>query len=289
SSCRAPRARARAAAADAAAQAVDESVRMHVASGAAERLGIATTLLLDSARLRVSDERRRGWLRRRGAVNDSALDDKPGAIRIWRLLHEQAPQDDVAREALARLYEREGRFGDGGALRAAELERSQDQERRLALRLEIVRLGGLLEQRSNAPDVLTASLRERPGHAPTLRNMTAVLVAKKCQADLTYIIEDQARILEEDAEPVASAALWAEAARLAESALGDAGRAMTAWQNTARLDAGTESFDALGRLALAAGDPVAAAEWLDRRMTMTEGDARNEVAARLAGAYVTAG
>jgi len=279
----------RLAAADAAAQAVDESVRMHVASGAAERLGIATTLLLDSARLRVSDERRRGWLRRAAELTDSALDDKPGAIRIWRLLHEQAPQDDVAREALARLYEREGRFADGVALRAAELERSQDQERRLALRLEIVRLGGLLEQRSNAPDVLTASLRERPGHAPTLRKLTDVLVAKKRQADLADIIEDQARILEEDAEPVASAALWAEAARLAESALGDAGRAMTAWQNTARLDAGTESLDALGRLALAAGDPVAAAEWLDRRMTMTEGDARNEVAARLAGAYVTAG
>jgi len=282
------RATGRLTAAEAAAYAVDEAVRLHVASGASERLGIATTLLLDSARLRVPEERRWGWLRRAAELTDSALDDKAGAIRIWRLLHEQSPQDDVAREALARLYEREGRFADGVALRAAELERSQDQERRLALRLEIVRLGGLLEQRANAPDVLTASLRERPGHAPTLHKLTDVLVAKNRHADLADILEGQARILEEDGEPVPSAALWAEAARLVERALGDAGRAMSAWQNTARLDAGTEALDALGRLALAAGDPIAAAEWLDRRLTMTEGEARNEVAARLAAAYVTA-
>src|SRR4029079_10123751 len=44
-------------------RAADSSVRRHAASRAAERLGSATTLLLDTARLRVSDERRRGWLR----------------------------------------------------------------------------------------------------------------------------------------------------------------------------------------------------------------------------------
>ena len=275
-------------AADAAAHAVDEAVRMHVASGTPDAVGVATTLLLDSARLRVPDPRRWGWLRRAAELTESALDDRAGAIRIWRLLHEQAPQDEIAREALARLYEAEGRFADGVALRASELERRPDQERRLALRLEIVRLGGLLEQRSNAPDVLRASLRERPGHAPTLGKLTDVLVAKSRQAELADILEDQARILEEDGEPVPAAALWADAARLVEGALADAARAMTAWQNAVRLDAKADALDALGRLALGAGQPAAAAEWLDRRLTMTEGDARNEVAARLAGAYVAA-
>ena len=286
---RGARATGRLAAADAAAHAVDESVRLHVASGTPERIGTATTLMLDSARLRVSDERRWGWLRRAAELTESALDDRAGAIRIWRLLHEQAPEDDTAREALARLYEQEGRFADGVALRVAELQRSGDQERRLALRLEIVRLGALLEQRSNAPDVLRASLGERPGHAPTLRKLTEVLVGKGRQAELAEIFEDQGRILEGDAEPAASASLWAEAARLIEGALGDAGRAMAAWQNAARLAVGTEALDALGRLALAGGDAVGAAEWLDRRLTITEGDARNEVAARLAAAYVAAG
>src|SRR5262249_40750907 len=74
--------------------------------------------------------------------------------------------------------------------------------------------------------------------------------------------------------PVASAALWAEAARLIERALGDAGRATSAWQNTARLDAGTEALDALGRLTLAAGQAVAAAGGLGPRPALTGGGGR---------------
>ena len=87
-------------AADAAAYAVDEAVRVHVASGTPDAVGVATTLLLDSARLRVPDQRRWGWLRRAAELTEGALDDRPGAIRIWRLLHEQAPEDEIAREAL---------------------------------------------------------------------------------------------------------------------------------------------------------------------------------------------
>ena len=79
---RSARATGRIGPAEGAAHAVDESVRLHVASGAPERLGTAVTLLLDSARLRVSDDWRWGWLRRAAELTESALDDKPGAIRI---------------------------------------------------------------------------------------------------------------------------------------------------------------------------------------------------------------
>jgi hypothetical protein len=285
---RGARASGRLAAADVAAYAVDEIVRLHVASGTPERIGTACALLLDGARLRLPDERRWAWLRRAAELTETSLHDRSGAIRIWRQLHDQAADDEAAREALARLYEAETRFADGVDLRAAELERSQDPERRLALRLEIVRLGGLVEQRSKASDVLRASLGERPGHRPTLDRLTEVLVAKGRQTELAEILEGQAHLLEEGAEPVPAAALWAEAARLVESALDDAARAMAAWENAARLDAGTEALDALGRLSLAAGEPITAADWLDRRLAMTEGEARNEVATRLAGAYVSA-
>jgi hypothetical protein len=283
------RATGRLSAEDGVAHAVDEAVQLHVASGALDRIGLAVTLLLDGARLRLPDERRWGWLRRAAELTARALDDRASAIRIWRLLHEQAPDDEAAREALARLYEGEGRFADGVALRVAELQRSDNPERRLALRLEIVRLAGLLEERSNAPDVLRASLRERPGHAATLRKLTEVLTGKGRHADLGDILEDQARVLEEDAEPAAAATLWADAARLAEGALADTARATTAWQHAVRLAPTTEALDALGRLALAGGHPITAAEWLDRRLTMTEGEARTDVAARLAGAYIMAG
>ena len=84
----------------------------------------------------------------------------------------------AAREALARLYEGERRFADATALRLAELEATSGSERRLSLRLEIVRVGGLLEQRSNAADVLRANLAERPGHAETVTRLAEVLLAK---------------------------------------------------------------------------------------------------------------
>ncbi len=276
------------AAEDVAAAAIDEIARLHAESGAPERVRAAVAILVDADRLRVGEERRRGWLRRAAELTEGALDDRSGAIRIWRALHDKAPDDDTAREALGRLYEVERRFADAVSLRVAELERTRAPERRLYLRLEIVRLAGLLEQASDAPEVLRASLGERPGHAPTLAKLTEVLLAKGRPGELADIREDQARILEENAEPGA-AALWADAARLVENPLGDAGRAMRDWQNAARLEPGTEALDALGRLALAAGDGTAAAEWLDRRLAMTEGPARDEVADRLAVTYLAAG
>ena len=286
---RAAEATGRLSAADAAAQAVDETVRLHVASGTPGRLREAAALLLDGARRRLPDDRRRAWLRRAAELTAGPLADKAGAIRIWRLLHDEAPDDQPAREALAALYEAEGRFAEAVDLRVAELERTREQERRLALRLEIVRLGGAAEQRSDAPGVLRASLAERPGHGPTLGKLTELLVAKGRQGELADVLEHEARTLEGDAEPAASAALWAEGARLVEGALGDAPRALSAWQEAARLDGSAEALDALGRLTLAAGQPVAAAEWLDRRLAITAGEARGEVAARLAAAYVAAG
>ena len=176
------RATGRFAAADVAAYAVDEAVRLHVSAGTPERTGRATAMLLDAARFRVSDERRHGWLRRAAELTETTLANRSGAIRIWRPLHEQAPEDAPAGEALARLYEAEGRFADAVSLRVAELAGSQEAERRLALRLEIVRLSGLVERQGDAPEVLRASLRERPGHGPTLRKLTDVLVAKGRQA-----------------------------------------------------------------------------------------------------------
>jgi tetratricopeptide (TPR) repeat protein len=279
----------RLAASDGAAHALEEMVRRHAASGAAERVRQAAALLLDGARLRIADERRWAWLRRAAELTTGPLADKPGAIRIWRLLLDQAPGDRPAREALAALYEAEGRFGEAVDLRVGELDGTREQERRLALRLEIVRLGGLAERRSDAPQVLRAGLAERPGHGPTLGKLTELLVAKGRQAELCDVLEHEARTLADDAEPGPSAALWADAARLAEGALTDAPRALAAWREAARLDAGAEALDALGRLTLAAGQPLAAAEWLDRRLAMTEGEARNEVAARLAAAYGAAG
>jgi tetratricopeptide (TPR) repeat protein len=277
------------AAVGAAAHAIDESVRLHVADGSAERVGRATAMLLEGARLPAATEIRRAWLRRAAELTENQLADTAGAIRIWRTLHEEAPADAGAREALARLYERERRYADATSLRLAELEATKDAARRLELRLEIVRVSGLLEKQSNAPEVLRANLAERPGHVETVRRLADVLLAKGKPAELADVYEQQAAILADERQPSAAAALWAELARLAEKNLGDPRRAAAAWAEVAEREPTTEAFDALGRLAMDAGDAGAAAGWLDRRLAMTEGPPRVEVVALLATAHLAAG
>ncbi len=107
------------AALDAAAHAIDESVRLQVAGGGPEPLRRATAMLLEGARLPAATETRRAWLRRAAELTEHQLADTAGAIRIWRTLHEEAPADEPAREALARLYEGERRFADATSLRLA--------------------------------------------------------------------------------------------------------------------------------------------------------------------------
>jgi thioredoxin-like negative regulator of GroEL len=278
-----------AAAVEAAAHAVDESVRLNVGARGNDRIRRAISLLLEGARLPAADDIRRGWLRRAAELSETALGDTAGAIRIWRTLHEEAPADEGAREALARLYEGERRFADATALRLAELEATSGKDRRLSLRLEIVRVGGLLEQRSNAADVLRANLAERPGHAETVTRLAEVLLAKGKPGELADVYEQQASLLADEGQRSASAALWAALARLSETALADARRAAAAWERVAELEPTTEAFDALGRLALAAGEATAASGWLDRRLAMTEGPARVDVAGALATAHLAAG
>jgi tetratricopeptide (TPR) repeat protein len=274
---------------DVATAAVGELVRLHVASRAPERLRLATALLLEASRLPAAAETRHGWLRQAAELAEGPLGDGTEAIRLWRALHEDAPGDDAAREALARLYESGGRFADVAALRLGELGASTAAERRLALRLEIVRVGGLLEERSNAAEVLRANLAERPGHGPTLRRLSEVLLQKGRPAELAEVLEQQARILGDEGQPSESAALWAELARLAEARLGDARRAAGAWEQVATREPTSEALDALGRLAMAAGEAAVAAGWLDRRLAATEGEARVAVAGALATAYLAAG
>ena len=246
-------------------------------------------MLLEGARLPAAAEIRRAWLRRAAELTEHQLADTAGAIRIWRTLHEEAPADERAREALARLYERERRFADATSLRLGELASTEESARRLVLRLEIVRLSGLLEKQSDAPEVLRANLAERPGHVETVRRLAEVLLAKGKPAELADVYQQQAVILADEGQPSASATLWAELARLAEKSLGDPRRAAAAWAEVAEREATTEALDALGRLALDAGEASAAAGWLDWRLAMTEGPARVDVAAALATAHLAAG
>jgi tetratricopeptide (TPR) repeat protein len=279
--------------ADVAAYALEQLVGLQAGSGAADRVRQACDLLLEGARLGFPTEKRWAWLARAAELTERSLGDRGAAIDAWQMLYTEAAADAAehqqAREALARLHEEVERHGQAVALRVAELEQTSAPERRLALRLEITRLAALAERKTSPAEVMRANLAEQPGHPDSVRRLTEVLEATGRSAQLADILEDQAEILETRGEPGRSAELWAQAARLEERALQDRARAMKAWERVTRLSPTSEALDALGALQSASGDFVAAATWLDRRLGLTEGEARAEVAVRLARAYLSAG
>jgi tetratricopeptide (TPR) repeat protein len=267
----------------------EQLVALQVAAADAAAVRRATAQLLEAARLPFGDERRRGWMRRAGELTESPLHDRPGAITIWRQLLEESPDEAPVREVLARLYEQEQRFGEAVALRSRELERVTDLERRLALRLDIVRLQGLAEKKTSTAEILKANLGEQVGHVPSVRTLSEVLTRSGRARDLADVLDEQARLLENRGEAGPSAVLWAQLARLCEQTLADPPRAMAAWERVTNLEVTCEALDALGALKSAAGEFAVAAAWLDRRLNLTEGEPRSEVTVRLARAYLAAG
>jgi Tfp pilus assembly protein PilF/Flp pilus assembly protein TadD len=274
---------------EAASFALEKLVALHTAAVRPERVRRAIALLLEGARLPLIPENHVGWLRRAAELCESPLDDKAAAIDIWRLIAEEAPGAATAREALVRLHEDLQRYAAAAALRVAELESTTEADRRLGLRLEIVRLQALAEKQTSQSDLLRSNLAEQPGHVPSMRTLTEVLIGNGRSAELGDILEQQAHILEDRGEARPSAALWAQLARLAEQRLDDPERARAAWERVTELDVTCEALDSLGALRSASGDFAAAAAWLERRLNMTEGEPRIDVTGRLAQAYLAAG
>ena len=212
--------------------------------------------MLDSARLRVSDERRWGWLRRAAELTESALDDRAGAIRIWRRLHEQAPADEAAREALARLYEQ----------RTPLCRRRRPAGRRAAA-----------QRRSGAAP--RAAARDRPAGSAARAAQQRARRAAGQPGRAAGARPDAAQARPRSCSPRAARRSWprssstrrAPGGRRRAGGLGGAvgrswracsrarsptraGRRPPGRTRPARAD--TEALDALGRLALAAGDAV---------------------------------
>ena len=177
--------------------ALDQTVSRLAADATPARVQQAVSVLTDAAALPFDAETRRQWLRRAAELTETALGDRPGAIAAWRRLHEAAPDDAASRDALVRLLAAEGRHGEVLSMRLAELGQTRDTGRRLTLRLEIVRLCGLIEEAAGPAQVLGANLDELPGHPESLRELTKVLTARGRDKELGDLLERQARRLEE--------------------------------------------------------------------------------------------
>jgi hypothetical protein len=266
--------------------ALDALVAGLVATGAPEDVRRAIALELEAVALPLGADATRDLRRAAAALAEDRLGDRALAIDIRRALVDERPEDDEAAEALARLYAAEDRLLDLAELRRRQLERSTDPERRLALRLEIERLGAVIEERSDRLALLRANLGERPGHAVTVDTIAALLGAKRRHGELCDLYEEQASRVEDLGQAEAAARLWTRMAALAEDPLGDRPRAIRGYERTAALAATAPTLDALGRLHLAEGSPESAARWLDRRLTMATEPEAPTIALRLARAYL---
>jgi tetratricopeptide (TPR) repeat protein len=271
---------------------IDTLVAGYLQTGTPEDCRRAIGLQIEGAALPLGADTRRTLRRSAAELAEERLGDRALAIDIRRVLADEQPGDPETIEALAKLYAGEDRLVDLSELRRRQLEKTVEAERRLTLRLEIERLGAVLEERSDRVALLRANLGERPGHVPTVDAIAAVLTAKRRHGDLADVLEDQATRVEDRGEAEAAAALWIRLARLAEDPLADRRRAIRAHERTAALapaghpDWLIAALDALGRLCMVEGDAEAAARWLDRRLTMAEAGEAPAIALLLARAYL---
>ncbi|MBI2896504.1 MAG: tetratricopeptide repeat protein [Deltaproteobacteria bacterium] len=216
------------------------------------------------------------------------LNDPPRAIDLCRRILAQDTGDARAIERLAALYAAGDRTADLLALRRHELGLAKDADRRIALRLEIARLVGAIEERGGRLEALRANLDEAAGHEQSIDALCEVLSQRTRFAELSDILADQAARLEAKSEPKRAARLWLRVARVSEKHLGNVDRALACFANVARLDPCAEALESSARLHLDRGEHAAAAGWLERLWQAAPKPERSAIALRLAAAWVGA-
>lgn len=260
-------------------------VELETSSSRFER---AIEWLVEGSRLPIPPGEARAMLRRAADLAREKLEDETRALRLYQQVIDDSLEDSDAVDRVARIYEARGRVPELVALRRRELDLPLSAERRLAVRLEVARLLGALEDKGGRLEALRANLSEQPGHEASLDELSAVLESKGRHAELYELLSSQAKRLEEN-EPARAARLWGFAARVSEERLGDQERAIAAHRRVVALAPSAGAYEALARLSLARGDAGPAAEWLDRLLETTTGSARIALHLRLAEARLAAG
>ncbi len=247
----------------------------------------AVDFLLEASRLPVAADLAQSLRARAGEL---AMDvDKKLARELLRQTVDQDPKNRSAAKALARLYEEGDQLSDLLTLRRRELDDAASSDDRLFLRLDIARLGEIIESRTGRLQILLANLEETPGHAATLSALGTLLRSRGRHAELADILVAQARKLEEQNDSLPAANLWSQAAAIFEKPLGDEARAIGAYEKVAALAADPAAMEALARLYETAGEPLTAASWLEQRMSTGAPAEKRQAVAKLAATYLDGG
>jgi tetratricopeptide (TPR) repeat protein len=269
---------------------------VRAAQGLAKQLGAsrdksevrrAVDYLLEASRLPIGADVAQTLRARAGELAMEV--DKKLARELLRQAVDQDPKNRGSVKALGKLYEEADMLSDLLTLRRRELDDATHADERLSLRLDIARLGEIVESRAGRFEILLANLEDSPGHTATLTALGQLLRSRGRYVELADILVAQARKLEEQSDALPAAALWKEAAVLFEKQLGDPARAIGAYENVARLAAEPAAMEALARLYEAAGEPLTAAGWLEQRMSAGAPAEKREAVAKLAQTYLEGG
>ncbi|HVV82915.1 MAG TPA: tetratricopeptide repeat protein [Kofleriaceae bacterium] len=266
--------------------AVEGLVELH---RGAHRVRAAVDLLVESARLPFTATVRRELRLRAAQLAGGELNDRAAAIDVYRGLLADDPADLEVIERLSKLLEEEGRTAELLGLRQLQLELEHDPQRRLALRLEVARLVGVVEEKGGRLEALQANLADQPGHDASIDAVAAYLAGKGQHKALADLLEDQAGKLEAAGDPAKAARLWARVATIAEHETREVERAIAGHKRVINLVPTADSYRALARLQLGRNQPAQAVPWFESLLATMTGRERLGVVHQLARAHIAAG
>lgn len=252
------------------------------------RARAAVDTLVEAARLPFDQNTRRDMRLRAAQLATVELGDNAAAIDMYRSVLAQSPSDLEVIERLAHLLALEDRVPELLTLRQIQLGLETDAEKKLALRLELARLVGIVEERGGRLDALKANLEDRPGHEASIDAVAELLAAKGQHRALADLLEQQAGRLETAGDPARAARLWARYAQVAETDTREIERAIVGHRRVVALAPTSDSLRALARLNLERSQPAQAVPWLESLLgTVPAGD-RLHVVSQLAKAHLSA-
>lgn len=266
--------------------AIDGLVELHKGDG---RARAAVDLLVEGARLPFATAVRRELRLRAAAMAAGELGDRAAAIDVYRGVLADDGADLEVIDRLGRLLEDEGRTAELLGLRQRQLGLEQDPARRLALRLDIARLVGVVEEKGGRLEALQANLADQPGHDASIDAVAAFLAGKGQHKALADLLEEQAGKLEAAGDAGKSARLWAKVAGLAEHETREIDRAIASHKKVVTLAPTQDSYRALARLQLGRNQPAQAVPWFESLLATMSGRERLGTVHQLARAHLAAG
>jgi tetratricopeptide (TPR) repeat protein len=269
--------------------AIDALVDLYRTGG---RARAAVDTLVEAARLPFDAPTRRDMRLRAAQLATVELADNAAAIDMYRSVLAHSPSDLEVIDRLAHLLGLEDRVPELLTLRQIQLGLESAQpdsvDKKLALRLELARLVGIIEERGGRLDALKANLEDRPGHEPSIEAVADLLTAKGQHRALVDLLEQQAQRLETAGEQGRAAKLWSRYAHVAETETKEVERAIAGHRRVVALAPTSESLRALARLNLERSQPGQAVPWLESLLGTVPASERLLVVSQLAKAHLSA-